>query len=65
MQLKTNIIKGNYFNGSWFRDEKLKVDTIVNPADLSQVVGHVQWANKTVAKLALESANSALKSWKK
>lgn len=61
----TQLIKGNYINGNWLLDKNLKTKEIINPAKFTEVVGNIQWADKKVVKLALESANEAIKEWKK
>lgn len=58
-------IKGNYINGNWIVNNSLEIGTVKNPSDLSEIVGHVQWANETTVKTALEAANIAFQSWRK
>tara|TARA_R110001583_G_scaffold195374_1_gene372385 strand:+ start:34874 stop:36304 length:1431 start_codon:yes stop_codon:yes gene_type:complete len=60
-----NTIKGNYINGIWRQSESLKAHKIINPANLSEVVGYVQWADNKTVKLTLEYANTAMIVWKK
>tara|TARA_R110002049_G_scaffold1537_4_gene11875 strand:+ start:30616 stop:32046 length:1431 start_codon:yes stop_codon:yes gene_type:complete len=60
-----HTIKGNYINGSWQQGKSLKTQKIINPANLTEVVGYVQWADSKTVKLALGSANIAMIAWRK